>query len=191
MTFPVVVKPRWGSASIGLEFPEDMEELELAHRLVSLRVHRSILAEASSEDAEHAVMIQEMIRGTEFGLDILNDFSGRPAQVYVKEKLAMRAGETDKAVLRDRPDLEELGMKVGRELAHIGNVDCDVFEKDGELFLLELNPRFGGGYSFSQMSGANYPAAILAWAADQKFDFSGFRRNYDLPFSKCDALIRV
>jgi carbamoyl-phosphate synthase large subunit len=191
LSFPVVVKPRWGSASIGLEFPSDMEELELAYRLVTLRVERSILSEASKEDMERSVLIQERIDGIEYGLDILNDFSGRCVQVYVKEKLAMRAGETDKSVLRNHPKLEELGFRVGEALGHIGNVDCDMFEKDGKYYLLELNPRFGGGYPFSQMSGANYPAAILAWLENRKFDFSTFSRTYDQAFAKCDTLIRV
>jgi carbamoyl-phosphate synthase large subunit len=191
LTFPVVVKPRWGSASIGLEFPADLEELELAYRLVTLRVSRSILSEASKEDTERSVLIQERIDGTEYGLDILNDFSGRTVQVYVKEKLAMRAGETDKSVLRNIPELEELGFRVGKTLGHIGNVDCDIFEKDGKYYLLELNPRFGGGYPFSQMSGANYPAAILAWMENREFDFSTLRKTYDQPFAKSDTLIRV
>jgi carbamoyl-phosphate synthase large subunit len=191
LSFPVVVKPRWGSASIGLEFPADMEELELAYRLVTLRVSRSILSEASKEDAERSVLIQELIDGTEYGLDILNDFQGRCVQVYVKEKLAMRAGETDKSVLRNKPQLEELGYRVGNALGHIGNVDCDMFEKDGKYYLLELNPRFGGGYPFSQMSGANYPAAILAWMENKEFDFATFRRTFDQAFAKCDTLIRV
>ena len=191
LSFPIVVKPRWGSASIGLEFPADMEELELAYRLVTLRVSRSILSEASKEDEERSVLIQEMIDGTEYGLDILNDFSGKTVQVYVKEKLTMRAGETDKSVLRDKPELEALGFRVGQALGHIGNVDCDMFEKDGKYYLLELNPRFGGGYPFSQMSGANYPAAILAWMENREYDFSTFQRNYDQAFAKCDTLIRV
>lgn len=191
ISLPVVVKPRWGSASIGLEFPADMEELELAYRLVTLRVGRSILSEASKEDMARSVLIQELIDGTEYGLDILNDFSGKTVQVYVKEKLAMRAGETDKSVLRNKPEIEELGFRVGKALGHIGNVDCDIFEKDGKQYLLELNPRFGGGYPFSQMSGANYPAAILAWVENREFDFSTFSRSYDLPFAKCDTLIRV
>ena len=191
ISFPVVVKPRWGSASIGLEFPSDLEELELAYRLVTLRVSRSILAEASKEDLERSVLIQERIDGIEYGLDILNDFSGKTVQVYVKEKLAMRAGETDKSVLRNKPELEELGYRVGNALGHIGNVDCDMFEKDGKYYLLELNPRFGGGYPFSQMSGANYPAAILAWMENREFDFTTFHRTYDQAFAKCDTLIRV
>ena len=104
--------------------------VNLAYGLASLKISHSILAEASKQDQEKSVLIQQMIPGTEYGLDILNDFTGRTVQVYVKEKLAMRAGETDKSVLRDRPELEEIGWQVGQSLGHIGNVDCDIFEKD-------------------------------------------------------------
>jgi carbamoyl-phosphate synthase large subunit len=189
--FPVVVKPRWGTASIGIEFPDTMEELELAYRLVSLKISKDILYEASKQHLDQAVMIQEKIEGTEYGLDILNDFSGRPVQVYAKEKLAMRAGETDKAVLRNKPDLEELGLRIGRALGHIGNLDCDVFESNGKYYLLEMNPRFGGGYPFSHMAGANYPAAICSWIEKRTFNFAGFTKEYDKPYAKCDTLIEV
>jgi carbamoyl-phosphate synthase large subunit len=191
LKFPVVVKPRWGSASVGIEFPRTMEQLELAYRLATLKISHSILAEASKQDPEQSVLIQEHIDGKEFGLDILNDFSGRTVQVYAKEKLAMRAGETDKSVLRFSPELEEIGFRVGEALGHIGNVDCDVFEKDGKYYLLEINPRFGGGYPFSHMSGANYPAAICSWIEGKEFDFSSFRKVYDVPYAKCDTLLKV
>ena len=189
--FPLVVKPRWGSASIGLEFPTNLTELELAFRLLSLRLGRTMLAEASQSDFDHAILIQEKIEGIEFGVDVLNDFNGCTRQVYVKEKLAMRAGETDKSVLRNQPEIENLGHKIGNALKHIGNLDCDVFEKDGRLYLLELNPRFGGGYPFTHMSGGNYVAAILSFLRGEEYDFGTFQRRYDVVFSKCDNLMQV
>lgn len=191
LNFPLVVKPRWGSASIGIEFPIDMRELELAYELLTLRLFRSSLADASMNDTGHAILIQEKIEGTEYGVDVLNNFDGQPAQVYVKEKLAMRAGETDKSVLRNKPGIEEMGLKIGKELGHIGNLDCDIFEKDGKYYLLEMNPRFGGGYPFTHNAGGNYPAALVAWLEGKEFDFSTFTRNYDQVFSKCDTLIPV
>jgi carbamoyl-phosphate synthase large subunit len=191
MTFPVVVKPRWGSASVCVEFPETMEELELAYRFVSTKVSKGILYEASKKDLIKSVIIQEKISGTEYGLDILNDFNGRPMQVYIKEKLAMRAGETDKAVLRNKPELEEFGLHIGLALGHTGNLDCDIFENDGVYYLIEMNPRFGGGYPFSHMAGANYPAAICSWLKGHTYDFKNFTKEYDQPFAKCDTLIRV
>lgn len=191
LQFPLVVKPRWGSASIGIDFPENSEELELSYRLQKTRVMRSILSEASKADSDRAILIQEKIGGKEFGVDILNDFNGNTRAVYVKEKLAMRAGETDKAVLRNMPELEAIGQKLGNALGHIGNLDCDFFVKDGKYYLLELNPRFGGGYPFTHMSGGHFPEAILAWLAGDEFDFSRFSRQYDQVFAKCDTLISV
>jgi carbamoyl-phosphate synthase large subunit len=191
LNFPLTLKPRWGSASIGIEYPETMQELRLSYDLLLLKLSRSILSRASSEDKDRAILFQEKLVGTEYGLDILNDLSGRPVQVYVKEKLAMRAGETDKAVLRQRPDLEELGFKIGKALKHIGNLDVDIFEADGMFYLLEMNPRFGGGYPFSHMAGADFPAAIIAWLEGRDYNFSHFEKRYDQPFAKCDTLIRV
>jgi carbamoyl-phosphate synthase large subunit len=189
--FPLVLKPRRGSASIGIEIVENLQELELAYELLALKMSRSILSTAAEQDKDGSIMVQEKLIGTEYGLDILNDFSGRPTQVYVKEKLAMRAGETDKAVLRNKPDLETLGFKIGSALGHIGNLDCDVFEINGAYYLLEMNPRFGGGYPFSHMAGADYPAAIVSWLEDKPFDFLSFKKKYDRPFAKFDELVEV
>lgn len=191
LRFPLVVKPRWGSASIGLESAENMKELELSYELLRLKLFRSSLAGPSMADREHAILIQEKIEGTEFGIDILNDLDGRPRQVYIKEKISMRAGETDKAVLRDNPEIEAMGYLIGEKLRHIGNLDVDIFERDGKYYLLEMNPRFGGGYPFSHMSGANYPEAIIAWIKGKSYDFCKFRKNYNQVYAKYDSLMPV
>lgn len=191
LRFPLVVKPRWGSASVGIEFPVNIEMLELAYRLVSLKISGSMLHEVSKQDPDNAVLIQEKINGTEYGLDILNDFSGKCVQVYVKEKLAMRAGETDKAILRNKQDLVDLGFRIGNALGHIGNLDCDIFESNGRYYLIEMNPRFGGGYPFSHIAGANYPDAICTWIEGKSYSFDKFSKKYDQPYAKCDTMIKV
>lgn len=191
LKFPLVIKPRWGSASVGLEFPEDMEELQLSYKLQQKRLFQSILAEISSTDAENAILIQEKIDGVEYGLDIFNDLEGKHLSVYVKEKIAMRAGETDKAVLRNHPEIEAVGKRIGENLKHIGNLDCDIFEKNGKYYLLEMNPRFGGGYPFSQMAGANFPAVIYALLNDKPIKNEWLTKNYNQIFAKCDILIPV
>ena len=94
-------------------------------------------------------------------------------------------------MFRNIPDLEETGFRIGEALGHICNLDCDIFESGGRFYLLEMNPRFGGGYPFSHMAGANYPAAIVAWLEGRDFDFSQFNKEYDQPFAKFDSLIRV
>lgn len=191
LNFPLVIKPRWGSASIGIDFPEDMEELELAYKLQSIRLKRTILAEASKEDIDHAILIQEKILGKEYGMDVLNDFEGNYVGTYVRQKIQMRSGETDKAISVIDSRFEQIGRVIGENLHHIGNLDCDVFEHNGELYVLELNPRFGGGYPFSHEAGINTAAIYIEWLKGNKDveKFSNYRGGE--MFSKCDRLLRV
>lgn len=189
LNFPLILKPRWGSGSIGLEFVDDFDELEIVYKLNRKKVMKSILATASVDD--NFILIQEVIKGPEYGLDIVNDLDGKYRGVSVKQKLAMRSGETDKAITVDNADIREIGATIGKALGHIGNLDCDVLERDGEYYVLELNPRFGGGYPFSQEAGVNIPKAIVAWVKGEDVDDSIFFPYYDAMFSKCDILLNV
>lgn len=191
LKFPLVLKPRWGSASIGIDFPEDMEELELAYKLQTIRLNRTILAEASKEDSDHSILIQEKILGSEFGMDVLNNFEGKYIGSFVRKKLLMRSGETDKAVSIIDERFSKVGRIIGENLGHIGNLDCDVFEFKDELYVLELNPRFGGGYPFSHEAGINTAAVYISWLQgniniDQFINYEAGKM-----FSKCDRLINV
>jgi carbamoyl-phosphate synthase large subunit len=189
LKFPLVVKPRWGTASIGIEFPQDSEELELAYRLVRKRLTRTILASASSIDPDRSVLIQERIVGEEYGLDIINNLKREYVTTFAKRKLSMRGGETDRAVTLDNPKLVAIGEKIGRNLKHIGNLDCDVLWGPQGYCVLELNPRFGGGYPFSHVAGANLPAALIAWATGKPVNPNWFTITPNVMSSKCARLV--
>ncbi|MEN8128556.1 MAG: ATP-grasp domain-containing protein [Planctomycetota bacterium] len=144
LTWPVMVKPRRGSASRDITTCYDKLQLEAAF-------------EATAEP-----MIQEILKGTEYGYDLFGDREFNPVSVYCKEKLAMRAGETDKAVSTADPVLIELGHKLLKSMKLLGPADVDVvLTKDGPK-LLEINPRFGGGYPCSHMAGADFCKKIIA-----------------------------
>jgi len=189
LRFPVVVKPRWGTASLGIEFPHDRRELELAYELVGRRVERSIIAGASASDPGCSVLVQECLQGQEYGLDVVNDLLGRHVVTFVKWKHAMRAGETDRAETVDHPELRALGERIAALVGHIGNLDCDVFMTSAGPVVLEMNPRFGGGYPFSHVAGANLPAALLAWARGEEPDPAWLRVQPGIISAKCDRLV--
>lgn len=188
LKFPVVLKPRWGSGSIGIEVAEDDVDLFMMYAMLKKKVKKTILATASVGD--EYIMIQQMIRGKEYGLDVMNDLNGNCVAVSVKEKLAMRAGETDKAVTVDLPQVREMGRMIGENLKHIGNLDCDILEQDGEYYVLELNPRFGGGFPFSYEAGVNLPKALIEWAKGNIVDLAILQPTYGLTFAKCDYLVK-
>ena len=190
IAFPLFMKPRWGSGSIGLETIDDMEELDIYYHLLMKKIKKTILATASVGD--EYIMIQEKLTGQEFGLDVMNDLEGNNVAVSVKKKLAMRAGETDKAITVDLPEVREMGAAIGRNLKHIGNLDVDIMQRaNGDYCVLEMNPRFGGGYPFSYESGVNLPKAILQWLKGEKIDPVILQPEYGKMFSKNDYLMEI
>lgn len=190
ISFPLFMKPRWGSGSIGLETIDDMEELDIYYHLLTKKIKKSILATASVGD--DYILIQEKLTGKEFGLDVMNDLEGNNVGVSVKQKLAMRAGETDKAITVDLPEVREMGATLGRNLKHIGNLDVDIMQRaNGDYCVLELNPRFGGGYPFSYEAGVNMPKAILMWLKGEKVNPAILQPEYGRIFSKNDYLMEI
>ena len=190
IAFPLFMKPRWGSGSIGLESIDDMEELEIYYHLLMKKIKKTILATASVGD--EYIMIQEKLTGKEFGLDVMNDLTGKNVGVSVKQKLAMRAGETDKAITVDLLEVREMGRKIGENLHHIGNLDVDIMQRaNGDYCVLELNPRFGGGYPFSYEAGVNMPLAIIKWLRGDEVDASLLQPECGKTFAKNDYLVSV
>lgn len=138
ITYPVFVKPVKGSASININKVSSKEELELLVRRYD------------------DLMIQEFMDGDEIGADVYIDLiSGEPVAIFAKEKIKMRAGETDKAVsIKDERLFELLSDFVVR-LGLRGIVDVDVFRVNGDYYISEVNPRFGGGYPHAHECGVN------------------------------------
>lgn len=108
-------------------------------------------------------IIQEYIEGVEYGVDVYIDLlSGEIIDMFIKEKVKMRAGETDKSISVNIPEIESLVIKLVSSLDFKGPIDIDIFKtKDGEYLLSEVNPRFGGGYLHAQESGCDFPKLIV------------------------------
>ncbi len=143
-SFPVFVKPVRGSASIAINKVQDKETLEL------LWAH------------DDNLMIQEFLNGQEIGADCYIDMiSGELVSVFTKKKLLMRAGETDKAVSFKDERLFALIEKFVKESGWRGQIDIDIFDVNGEYYISEVNPRFGGGYPHAYECGCNHMKLIF------------------------------
>lgn len=143
ITYPVFVKPAKGSASIAISKVYDKETLEL------------LLAHSDG------LMIQEFLNGQEIGADVYIDMvSGEIVSIFTKKKLVMRAGETDKAVSFKDGKLFALIERFVKEAGYRGQIDIDIFEVNGEYYISEVNPRFGGGYPHAYECGCNHMTLI-------------------------------
>ena len=143
-TFPLFAKLRDGSASIGIKKIENPQELNQAKE-------------------ESKYIYQPFIDGQEYGVDAYFDMiSGDLVSIFIKKKLAMRAGETDKAIsVKSEPVLQEV-RKISNISGLRGPIDIDVFvDKCGKVFINEINPRFGGGHPHAYGCGVNFMQLIL------------------------------
>lgn len=164
LSYPIIVKPRFGCGSIAMSVAEDEMALLYYFRRNTRAVTRSYLKyESASVSEDEQIIYQECLNGQEYGADIINDLNGDLQNVIVKKKIAMRAGETDIAEIVDDSTIKETISRLGNITKHIGNMDCDVFLVDGEPYILEMNARFGGGYPFSHIAGCNLPQALVEW----------------------------
>jgi carbamoyl-phosphate synthase large subunit len=144
VTFPVFVKPYRGSASSNISKVNDRETIELLF------------------DHYDDLMIQEYLDGQEIGADVYIDMiSGEVVSIFTKKKIKMRAGETDKAVSFKDSKLFELIEKFVNEAGYRGQVDIDIFDIDGEYYISEVNPRFGGGYPHAYEAGCDHMKLIV------------------------------
>jgi carbamoyl-phosphate synthase large subunit len=169
--YPLILKPRWGMGSIGIYIAENNYELKILYRKVLNDIEKTYLKYESQVDLDHAVIIQEKIDGTEYGLDILNDLNGEYVTTIAKQKLAMRAGETDVAQIVDNYRFIDESRMISKSLRHVGNLDVDCFLTDeNEIFILEMNCRFGGQYPFSHIAGVDFPKQIIKWLMLEETD---------------------
>lgn len=191
ITFPIILKPRWGFGSVGIEEVDSEEELRLAYKMLLIKLKKTMMSSQPGNLLKNQIIFQEKIEGEEYGIDILNDFNGDYHNAFVRKKLAMRAGETDRAISIIDSQFSELAQKIGEATRHIGIMDCDFFVKNGKVYFLEMNPRFGGGYPFSHEAGVNIPGMYLEWlkGTDETSKFDNYRP--DFLFSKCERLVKI
>ncbi len=144
ISYPVFVKPVCGSASMHINKVTSDEELEVLFALYD------------------DLMIQEFMDGTEYGADVYIDMlTGKVSTIFVKKKIKMRAGETDKSVSIKEEALFELLTKFVETCGFKGIIDIDIFKIGEQYYISEVNPRFGGGYPHAYESGVNVPALIF------------------------------
>jgi carbamoyl-phosphate synthase large subunit len=180
LSWPVVVKPRFGMGSLGVLKAYTREELWAACSMCAREISGTYLRYESASAPDRAVLVQECCPGAEYGLDVISSLDGEYVTTIVRRKFGMRSGETDEAVILgpEAPEysvLRETGEQLARLLHPKGLIDVDVIletgapEKAGKEALrprprvIDINARFGGGYPFSHLAGADVPRAYVLW----------------------------
>ncbi len=160
-----VVKHRFGSGSTGLRMvrPAALEAAVADSAGSAL----DMSGRSSAGNLDH-VIVQKRLQGDEYGVDGVFSIDGRATLlgVLARRKIRMRSGDTEVATTVDPRPFEDLVRRVGEAIGPSGPVDLDVMvQPDGTLNLIDINPRFGGGYPFVHLAGADVPTLLVRLAA--------------------------
>lgn len=144
--FPVFMKPISGSGSVGIGRVENMEE-----------------AETKWNDGQFKYIIQELMTGGDCDADVYVDcMTHKPVSIFSKKKIESRIGGASKTISFKDQKLFDFVEEVCSVLELNGPCDMDFFIKDGEYYLSEINPRFGGAYLHAYGAGVDFIKLIIS-----------------------------
>jgi carbamoyl-phosphate synthase large subunit len=146
-TFPLIAKPRFGKGSNNII--EDKLDLEY------------VLSKFKN------MIFQEYLPGTEYTVDVLSDLTEKPIMAIPRIRIDTKAGISVKGKIKRDLMIENLCKKTAETLGIKGPCCIQLKESEnGELKIIEINPRFGGGTFFTTLAGANFPAMLLEMASN-------------------------
>ena len=145
--FPLIAKPRHGSASHGIEIVNEIADF------------RRIL-----KNKDKYMMQQYVENRIEFTVDCYVSLEGRILCVSPRQRIEVLGGEVTRTRTVDEPEIVALSRKVIETLGLRGAVTLQFLRDldNGSLMLMEINPRLGGGVVCSIHAGGNIARLILA-----------------------------
>lgn len=139
---PVFVKPRTGSGSVGARKIFDLETLNIAF------------------EQDPSLIAQELMTGEGcFDLDAdiyIDTICHKPVSIFSKRKISTTIGGANKTISFKDEKLFAFAQEALSKLLFNGPVDADFFYKNGEYYLSEVNPRFGGAYLHAYGAGVDF-----------------------------------
>jgi carbamoyl-phosphate synthase large subunit len=143
-TFPIIAKPRFGKGSNNIIMIENKLDLEFVMRKFE------------------NMIFQEYLPGTEYTVDVLSDLTEKSIMAIPRIRMDTKAGISVKGKIVRNSMIESLCKNTVDTLGIRGPSCIQLKEsKNGELKIIEINPRFGGGTIFTTLAGANFPAMLL------------------------------
>jgi carbamoyl-phosphate synthase large subunit len=153
-SYPVVVKPRKGSGARSIHVAADREQAEFFARYV-----------------DEPVMVQKLLSGPHFSIDLICDGDGRCLNAIPRSMIESRGGESIKGTVTRDDELIELGRRLGEGLGVRGPCTFQVF-RDPEVgvAIYDVNTRFGGAFPahmYAARPGRSYPELIVRMASGE------------------------
>jgi carbamoyl-phosphate synthase large subunit len=140
--WPTFAKPRHGSAG---------------------RLVRAVSGPDEIDTAAEPMIVQELLRGTEYTVNVYFDRRGELRCAVPHQRLAVRAGEVEKGVTRRSETLAAIARDLAEVLPRPRGALCfqAMVGDDGSASVFEINARFGGGYPLAHRAGATFTRWLI------------------------------
>lgn len=184
INYPIIMKPRWGMASMSIYIADNEEELDVFYKKSIKQIQNSYLKYESNITPDEPIVFQELLIGQEYGLDVINDLNGNFVCVLPKSKLVMRAGETDIGKTVSPNLFKSTAEKLSSLLKHEVILSVDCFVVENEIYIIEFNCRISGHYPLSHLAGVNLPKQIFEWLNNKPTDLNNFKFQEGLLITK-------
>jgi carbamoyl-phosphate synthase large subunit len=116
-------------------------------------------------------ILQEYVEGDEYTVDVLCDFNGKLLLAVPRLRIEKGFGEIVKGRVLHEKRLISLIKQLTASVRFVGLLTVQCFERDGHFFFNEINPRFGGGLTFSIASGAPFVEFLERMMAGETLDY--------------------
>ena len=118
-------------------------------------------------------IFQEYIQGDEYTVDVFIDKKGDVISIVPRLRIEVRAGEVNKAQTIKNEDIIKAIKKLCKKLdGAYGCITIQFFKTDNRIVFIEINPRFGGGYPLSYLSGANFAKYLIKDYLNEKLEYN-------------------
>lgn len=142
--FPVYLKPRHGSGSVGTVCVRSEPALHEAAR------------------GRSDLIVQEAVNGREFTVDCFAAEPGRVVAAVPRERIAIKAGVSVKGRTYRDLQIENIAASVVEKSAMVGPANVQgMLADDGSFSIIEMNPRFSGTLALTTASGINFASLLL------------------------------
>ena len=122
-------------------------------------------------------LLQEYVGGegvNEYSLDLYYDRNSVLKCIVPRRRVAIRGGEMSKGKACKNQLIPFVREKLDTIPGAVGCLTLQVFlnSNTNQIFGIEINPRFGGGFPLSYFAGAQYPQWLLSeYLLNQKIEY--------------------
>ncbi len=144
--YPCFAKPYDGSSSKDIMIIKDKNDLRIARK--NKKMFYSKFLNSSFK---------------EYTIDAYYNMDSHLVCSVPRERISVRGGEIEKGITRKGNILSYFETKFIKFPGLIGPITFQIMAntKRNKFYLIEINPRFGGGYPLSYHAGANYPKYLI------------------------------